>query len=204
MIIIGAKGLAKQLLSSLQSIASEIFFYDDFDLSTDLLAGYRVLHNVESVQMAFQTDNRFLLGVGNPKLRSSLCSKFVGYGGVHIGLQSDRANISNQESNISATATILQGAVIESYTRIGIGTLINIGAAVCHGTVIGNFSEIGPNATIAGDCMIGSETTLGANCTLIPGITIGNQVVIGAGAVVINDLPSSCTAVGNPARILKR
>lgn len=34
-------------------------------------------------------------------------------------------------------------------------------------------------------------------------ITIGNDCMIGAGAVVIRDLQDGCTAVGNPAKLIK-
>ena len=34
-------------------------------------------------------------------------------------------------------------------------------------------------------------------------IKIGNNVKIGANAVVLNDIPDNCTAVGVPAKIVK-
>jgi acetyltransferase-like isoleucine patch superfamily enzyme len=39
--------------------------------------------------------------------------------------------------------------------------------------------------------------------TIKQGITIGDDVIIGAGAVIINDIPSNSTVVGNPGRIIK-
>lgn len=35
------------------------------------------------------------------------------------------------------------------------------------------------------------------------GVKIGDNVKIGAMSVVIKDVPSNCTVVGNPARIIK-
>ena len=35
-------------------------------------------------------------------------------------------------------------------------------------------------------------------------ITIGNHVRIAAGAVVLTDIPDNCTAVGIPARVVRR
>jgi serine O-acetyltransferase len=34
-------------------------------------------------------------------------------------------------------------------------------------------------------------------------ITVGDNVTLGAGAVVVKDLPSNCTAVGVPAKVIK-
>lgn len=51
---------------------------------------------------------------------------------------------------------------------------------------------------------IGSRVWLGGGVIVGPGVTIGDDVVVGAGAVVISDLPDSCVAVGNPARVIRR
>ena len=39
---------------------------------------------------------------------------------------------------------------------------------------------------------------------VIGGIQIGDNATIGAGAVVVKDVPSNTTVVGNPARIIKQ
>lgn len=43
---------------------------------------------------------------------------------------------------------------------------------------------------------------IGSNATLFP-VLIGKNAVVGAGAVVTEDVPDNCTAIGNPARIVK-
>lgn len=54
-----------------------------------------------------------------------------------------------------------------------------------------------------GPVRIGCNVWIGDKATILPGVTIGDGVVIGANSVVVNDLPSYCVAVGNPARIVK-
>ncbi len=39
---------------------------------------------------------------------------------------------------------------------------------------------------------------------ILGNITIGKNSKIGAGAVVLTDVPPNCTAVGVPAKIIKR
>lgn len=39
---------------------------------------------------------------------------------------------------------------------------------------------------------------------ILGNITIGKNSKIGAGSIVQNDIPSNCTAVGVPARIVKQ
>jgi acetyltransferase-like isoleucine patch superfamily enzyme len=44
---------------------------------------------------------------------------------------------------------------------------------------------------------------IGAGATILQGVTIGECAVVGAGAVVVNDIPDSCVAVGVPARVVR-
>lgn len=76
------------------------------------------------------------------------------------------------------------------------------------------------NVVIGGNCMImqqvtigqladgavpvlGANVYLGAGAKILGGITIGDNVNIGANAVVMINIPSGCTAVGVPAKIIK-
>ena len=51
---------------------------------------------------------------------------------------------------------------------------------------------------------IGPGSFIGIRATVLDGVTIGRQAYVGAGAVVTEDVPDFCVAVGNPARIVRR
>jgi|WetSurMetagenome_2_1015567.scaffolds.fasta_scaffold51064_1 acetyltransferase-like isoleucine patch superfamily enzyme len=44
---------------------------------------------------------------------------------------------------------------------------------------------------------------LGAAAIILGGTTVGRCAVVGAGAVVVNDIPDGCVAVGVPARVVR-
>ena len=89
-----------------------------------------------------------------------------------------------------------------------------------HGTgvVIGETTEIGDDCTIYQGVTLGGtgkdtgkrHPTLGNNVMVGSGakvlgpIKIGNNVRIAAGAVVLTDIPDNCTAVGVPAKVVRR
>ena len=106
------------------------------------------------------------------------------------------------------------GIEIHPGAKIGARLFIDHGM----GVVIGETAEIGDDVTLYQDVTLGGtgkETgkrhpTLGKNVMVGCGarvlgpITIGDNVKIAANAVVLSDLPPNSTAVGVPARIVKR
>lgn len=51
---------------------------------------------------------------------------------------------------------------------------------------------------------IGRDVWIGGGSVIVPGVAIGDGAVIGAGSVVTRDVPPGATAVGNPARVIRR
>ena len=51
---------------------------------------------------------------------------------------------------------------------------------------------------------IGNDVFIGAGARVLGGICVGNNVTIGANAVVIHDIPEHSTAIGIPAKIIKK
>lgn len=51
---------------------------------------------------------------------------------------------------------------------------------------------------------IGDDVTIGAGARVLGSIVVGNGVQIGANAVVVGDVPAGATAVGVPARVVRR
>jgi len=52
--------------------------------------------------------------------------------------------------------------------------------------------------------VLGNDVFLGAGAKILGPIVIGDGVRIGANAVVLHDVPPHCTAVGIPARVVRR
>lgn len=89
-----------------------------------------------------------------------------------------------------------------------------------HGTgvVIGETAEIGDNVTIYQGVTlggtgkdvgkrhptVGNNVLIGAGAKVLGPFKIGDNTNIAAGSVVLNEIPANCTAVGTPARVVKR
>ena len=81
----------------------------------------------------------------------------------------------------------------------GNGIVLNIHSVIGDGTLIYQNVTIGN-----GGGQIGKNCVLGAGCVILGNRIIGDNVKIGANAVVLQDIPDNATAVGVPARIIKR
>ncbi len=90
------------------------------------------------------------------------------------------------------------GVHIGHFSYVGdseIGARTNIGA----GTITCNYDGKSKHRTVIGeDAFIGSDTLLRAP------VTVGARATTGAGSVVTKDIPPGSTAVGAPARVIKK
>lgn len=115
---------------------------------------------------------------------------------------------------ISHLARFLTGIEIHPGAAIGKGVFIDHGMGVVIGetAIVGDYCLIYQGVTLGGTGKetgkrhptLGECVVVGAGAKVLGNIQIGNNVRIGAGSVVLRDVPSDCTVVGIPGRILYR
>ncbi|GAA3779631.1 acetyltransferase [Flavobacterium ginsengiterrae] len=208
MLIVGAKGFAKEVLEILHKLEQidNLVFFDDVNIDgpDKLYDKFKILKSIEEVLKYFQNvDNKFCVGIGNPFLRKKMADKFLSLGGIFTSTISPSAVIGSYDIQIGDGCNILSEAILSNSVKIGKGCIVYYNSIITHDCTIGDFVEISPNVTILGRSSVGAFSQIGANATILPNITIGKSVILGAGAVVTKDLPDNCMAVGVPARIVK-
>lgn len=207
MLIIGAKGFAKEVLEVLHQNGQDkrVHFYDD--VNNDLpekIHGFDVLKNEDEAKEYFnKVDNNFTLGIGNPILRKKLSDKFINLGGKLVTIVSSKAEIGKFGNIVGDGCNIMTGTVITSDVKVLEGVLINLNVTIGHDCFIEEFVEISPGVNISGNCKIGAFSIIGTNATILPKITIGKNVTVAAGSVVTKDVPDNCMVAGVPAVIKK-
>ena len=142
------------------------------------------------------------------------------YSGVHAILAYRVAHKLYLSKHYFAARAISQWARHKTGIEIHPGATIGKGLFIDHGmgVVIGETTEIGDDCTIYQGVTLGgtgkdtgkrhptlgNHVMVGAGAKVLGPITIGNNVRIAAGAVVLTDIPDNCTAVGIPARVVRR
>lgn len=155
---------------------------------------------LKTSQLRDMTNKKFIISIGNNKIRKMISEKLFEIGGPIID---PTAQISDS-ATIEKGTVVMPSVIINSDTNIGAHVILNTRALIEHDCKISDFAHISPNATITGGVSIGEGTHVGAGAIVIPGVKIGKWVTIGAGAVIINDVPDYTTVVGNPGEIIKR
>ena len=115
---------------------------------------------------------------------------------------------------ISQNARNRTGIEIHPGAQIGKGLFIDHGAGVVIGetTIIGDNCTLYQNVTL-GDTgkdvgkrhpTLGNNVMVGSGARVLGPFKVGDNAKIAANAVVLEEVPPNCTAVGVPARIVKR
>ncbi len=201
MIITGAGGHAKDLLTDIDIKNRPIVFFDESPnrASTLYLDRFEIISSLDDLATSFKTDPHFILGVGTPKNRILLFKKCSNAGGKLFSTISKSAVIGDSNVSIGAGVNIMPFVFVSNNVRIGEGSLINTRANIHHDVTIGTFCDISPGALILGGVTIGNESWVGAGAVILPNVKVGNNCTIGAGAVVTRDIKDHETMVGNPA-----
>lgn len=145
---------------------------------------------------------------------------FFCYPGLHVLIYHRIAKFFYRHNHKLLARMISQYARRRTGIEIHPGATIGKGLFIDHGmgVVIGETAEIGDNCTIYHGVTlggtgketgkrhptIGNNVFIGAHSQLLGSFTVGDNVKIAAGSVVLEDIPANCTAVGSPARIVKR
>lgn len=207
MLVVGAKGLAKEVLEMLylNKEMDNLVFYDDINIDEpNLLYGeFPILRSPEEAKEYFNTiDSRFTLGIGFPKVRYALYHKFLALGGKPYTLITNTAHIGHFDVNISSGVTICYNCAISNSASIGKGSFINGNTIVGHDSKIGEFCEICPSVNIAGHIEIGDYSFIGTGVIIYPNVKIGKNVSVTAGSVIRKNIPDNVIVHGNPSKII--
>ncbi len=124
-------------------------------------------------------------------------------------------------NGLKVLARMLMG-INQIFTGIDIHPAATIGRRVFidHGigVVIGETAEVGDDVTIYQQVTLGGVSlshgkrhptikegaVIGAGAKVLGNIVVGKNAKIGANSVVVKDVPDECTAVGIPARVVRK
>jgi len=210
LVIFGAGGLGREVLLLLRQLnaahpAWDVRgFYDDRAPPTGAVAGLPYFGTSADLN-GTAAPLAVAVAVGSPAGRAAVVGRLTSPRLsfpvlVHPGM----ALAPHQRIVLGAGCIIQQGCILTCDIVLGRFVLLNLGCTVGHDAALGDFCSLMPHANVSGGAQLAAGTYLGTNATVIQGVRIGENTIVGAGAVAVRDLPANVTAVGVPAKELRR
>jgi sugar O-acyltransferase (sialic acid O-acetyltransferase NeuD family) len=209
-IIIGARadGHAKVVLEILNAGKKYLvvgFVDDDLKKRNYEIKGIKVIGNTgELTKLKNEKGLKAaIVAIGDNPMRRKLSEKIIQSGlelinAIHPTVYMD------PDVKIGKGCYMGQGVIIVTGTVIGNCVNIHTGATIDHDNVIEEGANLGPGVHTAGRVKIGRDAFLGTGAIVIPDASVGEGSVIGAGGVVTGQIPANVTAVGVPAKVIKK
>ncbi len=177
------------------------FLDDDEKKVGKKLFGYSVSGNIDFLNHITECVD-VVICVANPKIKRQLVQKIYSPF-VHF------PSFISKHAWISANVSIGKGVIIYPGVSINYNavvqdhSIINMNCAIGHDCTISNFSTLAPGVSLAGCCFLEECVDMGINSATVQGVRIGHNTIIGGMGMVTCNIPSDCTAVGVPARMIK-
>jgi len=204
LVIVGAGGLGRKVAALVEDINTSNptwdltgFVDDDETLHGQSFMGYPVHGGVD--WLSREDDVSFVIAIADGQVRQRIAEK--------LAPSTVRpASLLHPSLSIHRTASVEPGSILlkEVATAVGfeIGphAVLNLNCTIGHDSTLESFVTLHPGVHISGSAHLDTGVTMGSGSVVLPGIRIGPHATIGAGAVVTDDLPADCTAVGVPAR----
>lgn len=178
------------------------FIDDDEEIWGKSENNYCVLGNCDYLKaLGAQGEIYAVCAVGSARTRKKIIEKLGDR--VKFATVIDPGAILSDRVGIGDGTIICAGNIITVNVDIGNHVILNLDCTVGHDAVIKDFVTVYPSVNISGNVTVGECVELGTGAQIIQGKHIGTGSIIGAGAVVVKDIPDSCTAVGSPAGPIK-
>lgn len=205
-IIVGASGFGRELLSLIQEVNKQqqtwnvLGFIDDnlnaldgFDLQ------FKVLGTIQDWRPS--SNEMYALAIASPKVKEEIVTLLKCRG-------ADFATILAPTVTVGDRTKIGEGVI--SFGDTGISVDVTIGNYVFlnaldgigHDVVIGDYCTFGPKVCISGGTRIGKGVNFGALSSTYPGVKIGDYATVGMNSAAIRHVKPGETVIGVPAKAI--
>lgn len=207
--VVGSGGFGREVLWLIERINQvhptwkiEGIIDDNIEQYNKNINGYRVLGGCDYFD-DIEEEVFIVIAIGSPKVREKIVKKLEEYPNIRFAKIIDPTVILSEKVEIGEGTIICAGTIITVNINIGKHVIINLDCTIGHDSILEDYTTVLPSVNLSGNTITQKYSTLGTGAKIIQGISIGSNVMVGAGSVIIRDIPSNCTVVGNPGKIIK-
>ena len=98
----------------------------------------------------------------------------------------------------------MANAIINSFSKIGNGLILNTGSTIDHDCYLDDFPSIAPGVSVGGNVKIGKRSVISIGAKIKHNISIGDDSVIGGWSFVNKNIGNNYVSYGIPAKEIRR
>lgn len=206
LLIIGARGYGRttfDIARLMSSYGREFVVKGFLDDKKDALDNYQdyppIITSVEDYRIC--PNDVFICALGDVGYKKKYASIILERGGEFMNIIHPNAKI-EKNVQLGIGCIIACNSYIDCDAKIGNFVSVQINAAIGHDNKIGDWCMFDSYAFTGGFVKVGNSVTLHTGSIVVPGKCIGDNAIINAGSVVIRNVKSDSTVMGNPAKEL--
>lgn len=202
-ILIGDSGHSKVIADCITSNGNQVIAKLDDKYTHQFEEEAIVKGPLSLLHQFLDEDVKVIIAIGSNTIRQMIVQK-LNLADCYYGKAIHKSAIISKSVTIGHGTVVMPSAIINADTKIGNHCIVNSAAIVEHDNHIGDYVHISPNVTLTGGVTVEEGTQIGAASVAIPGTHIGAWTMVGAGSTIVKHIPSHVTAVGSPAKVIKK
>lgn len=201
LVIVGSSGFAKEIKWIIDRINDKELTYNFIGYIDDTKKDFVV--GDDSFLDCYENQLAVVIAISNPKIRSKLAERYQRNKHLFFPNIVDPSVLMSESVSLGMGNIICAGSIMTVDISVADFCIFNLDCTVGHGSVIDNFVTVNPSVNISGNVVVSEGASIGTGAQLLQGLKIGKNSVVGAGAVVIEEIPDNCVAVGVPAKKIR-
>ena len=206
-IIIGNSGAARECYWLYQDMcAGETFLTADTEFGGFLSwkhypADLRELSDLQkgdADSYPIRTEDRFVIGIGEPSLRKAVFEAFKAKGASFFTLRHPISALT-ESASIGEANIFQRGSTVFCNAQLGNANYLNGSVNLSHDAEVGNYNFFGPFSLVLGGVRVGDGNLVAVRSTLLPNSRIGNGNILAPHSVIYKGCGDRCRMAGNPA-----
>ena len=202
-VLIGDSGHAKVIEDCIVSNGNQVIAKLDDKYTDTFKEGPYLKGPISNVYNLLADGIKVVISIGNNEIRRKIVQK-LNLEHRYYGIVIHKSAIISTTSTFGIGTVIMPNVVVNANATIGAHVILNTGSIIEHDDVIEDFVHVSPGCVLTGNVTVGEGTQIGAKSVVIPSVTIGRWSMIGAGSSVVRNIGDHVTAVGVPAKVIRK